>query len=82
MALSKKHYEQFAQLFRNQIERINADTIYPFPQQQTNDAATASAQKFAVDHLQNMAASMAAHFALDNPRFDRARFLRACGFEG
>lgn len=30
--------------------------------------------------VQNLAERMAAMFARENPRFDRARFLTACGF--
>lgn len=28
----------------------------------------------------SMASKIVAHFAHDNPRFDRSRFLKACGF--
>lgn len=31
--------------------------------------------------MQRLAQRLADMFAFDNPRFDRARFMRACGFD-
>lgn len=33
-------------------------------------------------HLYELAENFAAELARVNPRFDRARFMKACGFEG
>jgi len=35
-----------------------------------------------VDMVCWQACNLADYFAKDNPRFDRARFLKACGLEG
>jgi hypothetical protein len=74
MALSKKHYEQFAQIVRQQYAHIN--------QRNVEQTLTTSEWAAASDALRRTAESMAVHFALDNPLFNRARFLAACGFEG
>lgn len=48
------------------------------------EEARASYEGFALEvalkMAERIARQMAAGYALNNPRFDRARFLRACGF--
>jgi hypothetical protein len=70
MALSKKHYEQFAQIIAAEVADI--------PSHMRHVEEQVSAQIA----LKRVASRMAVHFKVDNPRFDRARFLAACGFEG
>jgi hypothetical protein len=69
MALSKKHYEQFAHRFAQQNEELGADKAVPFAEQVR-----------ASKHLKALAEKMAIDFALDNPNFKRDVFLKACGF--
>lgn len=79
MALSKKHYEQFAQSIRNQLAlaadyRDMAKNGAALPER-LNDTAhnvTNTARRFMLD--------AAAIFEADSARFDRERFVKACGF--
>lgn len=72
MALSKKHYEQFADRLQQQLNdnhsALQAQTISLDVYQGVNDA------------LLRLATKMCHDFKYDNPRFDRDRFLNACGF--
>lgn len=47
----------------------------------TGMAATIGPKKSAQDAIRLAAIDIAATMANDNPRFDRARFLKACGIE-
>lgn len=70
MALSKKHYEQFAYNFSVELERVKNTTYY--------SAGERTSAKMA---LLSLAHSMAVNFALDNSAFQRDRFLAACNFD-
>jgi hypothetical protein len=72
MALSKKHFEQAAQVIRTQLS-IAAD------QRLAEDSYGAEVTTKNARRVMNDLASI---FEDDNPRFDRARFVAACGFEG
>jgi hypothetical protein len=72
MAMSKKHYETFAATVKMLIE---SDA----PDMESKDFYTArwaSGAKARAVTLANTFATMAAN---DNPRFNRAKFLQACG---
>ena len=71
MALSKKHYEQFAYHFRNSIEKAKRDA---------GAGVSPLTTAYAITQLEQLARKMAVDFALDNPAFNRDRFLLACGF--
>jgi hypothetical protein len=73
MAFSKKHYEQFAHRFA----QAQADIDRQKDQGVIQSALEAG---FARNSLHQLAVAMSVDFALDNPRFDRGRFLAACGF--
>lgn len=67
MALSKKHFEQTAANFKHTLDEANA-------------TYEGSALWAATNVLRNAASQMAASFAQENARFDRSRFMAACGF--
>lgn len=69
MALSKKRYEQFAQRIAETTITLSTDSTMHF-------AEVVRATR----HVEALAQRLAVDFALDNPRFDRERFLKACGF--
>jgi len=71
MALSKKHYEQFAQRFAQVLDAL--PTL-------SDGKATPREIELQRSALCQMAMKLSIDFALDNPRFDRHRFLVACGF--
>lgn len=67
--LSKRHYEAIAEQLKASASPAWDDTARAvFP-------TTAKEQWF------DIVGRIASYFAADNPRFDRARFLRACGME-
>lgn len=71
--MTKKDYVRIAQVFH--VTRCYVDVpgrVTGKPTCQETDAATWEA----------LAYEMADMLATDNPRFDRARFLKACGVEG
>lgn len=67
--MSKKDYVMLAGVVKARHDEIvNPVSIF--------DAANLTAH---LDELQKIAESMADIFSQDNPRFDRSRFLKACG---
>lgn len=72
MALSKKHYEQFAYDFSNAVNAVVSD--------RASGAISQPAANAAVDALRALAVTLCVSFKYDNAAFDRARFLKACGF--
>jgi len=72
MALSKKHYEAFAERFQQQLADLDMrkDSFI------INEDEYAEAYK----NLNELAAKFSMTFKWDNPRFDSLRFLAACGF--
>ena len=63
--LTRKHYKAIAEIIKTQ-----------------RDLATVFAGKqFAIQRISDIVDGLADYFAQDNPRFDRARFLAACGLE-
>lgn len=66
MALPKKHYELIARQIKTEAGRAREGW------QHDEDKS--------LDHLENLADDLAIAFVKDNPQFDRARFLAACGF--
>lgn len=67
MAMTRKHYAQFAQIIKDEQEAL--EVLDP------NMASVAKASTFI------MANKMATIFAQDNPRFDRDKFFKACGYD-
>lgn len=65
--MTKKDYEAIARTVRGSLEAISATEL----------PHTASVRE-AIKHT---AVDLSRIFAADNPRFDRARFLKACGVE-
>lgn len=66
MALSKKHYVAIARTFSGTVEAYGL-----IPAGEGGDPASEVAYA--------LASGLADVFAADNPRFDRARFLKAAG---
>ena len=66
MSMSKKDYEMIADLLRSELEQI----------EQCQEGSYKDGQKFEATLIANRLS-----YALKaaNPRFDRARFLKACG---
>lgn len=70
MAMSKKHYEAFAKMCRE---------LHPgFRREDENDLYTAGYEDGAVGQWRATCQAIAVQCKLDNPRFDRERFLTAC----
>ena len=69
--MTKRHFEAIASGFKNQIE-----ALAHLP---TNAGYTPTMREFALNVIKDSVA-MFCNVAQDaNPRFDRARFLAACG---
>ena len=64
MTASKQHFEMVARVLRRQ-DYNTVESANPVDQQHAM--------------LRDIAVAFAAEFAASNPRFDRARFLKACG---
>lgn len=64
--MTKKDYQLIATTFRSEYEmhKSNAGPVYG---------------QEALKALRDIAGRFANQFALNNPNFDRARFLKACG---
>jgi hypothetical protein len=67
--MTKKDYIKFAKMIAEEKERIVRDE----PMLDTRELLT--------DELLTVSHKIARLFADDNSRFDRSRFLRACGLE-
>lgn len=72
--MTKRHFEDFAR--RIKADRDNARTIAPRPNR--TDGGIQDATRV-YDETAYAAALISAVAAEHNPRFDRARFFRACG---
>lgn len=73
--MTRKDYVRFAEAIatnRNQLVAL---------QMETKGERAFEAYQNAVFLLREHAMTMAEHMKEDNPRFDRKRFLNACGFE-
>lgn len=68
MGMTKKHYEETAAIFREQLAVIATDVPGEY-------------EPVAYDALRSMADALAGMFGRDNPRFEKTRFLDASGFE-
>lgn len=78
MALSKKDYVALAGFIRTRIEdgrrlQTKGRAVTPLA---TDEILTGTAKKQTAEAL---AWDVANYFAAQNPRFDRSRFLKACG---
>ena len=69
MATSKRDYVAIARAIK--AERIAATTMH--------DGAYQTGMLFSCSRIEQ---ALADYFASDNPRFDRSRFLEACGVNG
>lgn len=67
--MTKKDYIKMAEVFRDEKERL-----------ETNDSLSAGKQADCLLELSIMVGKMAYMLQCDNPRFDRQRFLSACGY--
>lgn len=63
--MTRKYYEVIAKAIKRQVERTKLGF------QHDEDKS--------LDRLDDLAHDLAGEFAADNPRFDTARFLKACG---
>ena len=72
MALSKKHYEQFAERFQQQLN----DNLVEHRESKISEAE----YKAVNTALLRLATKMAIDFKYDNARYGRTRFIDACGF--
>jgi hypothetical protein len=64
--MSRKHYIEVAKVIRSEVEKAEASSLLP----ETVQALTVLAEE------------LADMFKADNSRFDRARFMTACGLGG
>lgn len=67
MAMSRKHYREAAEVIREQVEQVKRDDLGSIP------------TAVATDALRAVAAGLAVMFKADNSRFDRYKFMDACG---
>ena len=70
MTVSKSHFEQTARIIKNARESNSGQ--YDDPTAALNDPAFNKPYR-------DMAEFFAHEYKRDNPRFDRERFMRACG---
>jgi hypothetical protein len=63
---TRQHYEAIAEMVYDQ-------------HQEANQFFDESMRGIAIGIVRHMATSLADYFAKDNPRFDREKFLEACG---
>ncbi len=68
MAMSKKHFEMITAHFQSQQLLIRSE--YPIDERHA----------YALKTLHQLALDFCTSFRAENPLFDEARFLRACGF--
>jgi hypothetical protein len=71
--MTRKDYESIALVLRSERERSLAG---PPPGEYASDVI---AEQQGIDVLDRVAHALAVEFKADNPRFDRDRFLIACG---
>ncbi len=72
MPCSKKDYVAIAAIFHSEQERV-------MPQDKTETGLAVHRALEAKRYL--LTARIADYFAANNPRFDRSRFLKACGIQ-
>lgn len=77
MALSRKNYEAVAKV----VSKISRDFSLVAGEGDSTDENLKGYDRGAVDALTDVRVALADYFASDNPRFDRERFLKACGVE-
>lgn len=73
MALSNKHYEMIARETKSQVD------AYRTVIQQDHNTSAHTANE-CINALCVLMVALCDNFAAENPRFDRKRFLTACGF--
>lgn len=69
MAMSRMTYNAVAAMIAGERKRTEDKRFGSIP------------RFFVLETTRNLAVSMANLFSQDNPRFDRARFMEACGIE-
>lgn len=80
MPMTKKQYEAIARDIRVQMNNVECDLMLS-----TRNPVEAERHElrrkfnYGARQIEGLAYSLAATFAIENPRFDRARFLAACG---
>jgi len=75
---TKKDFEATARIIREEITRVNIELRQP-AQHSAEVLLRFEGAKLA---LGRVASLMAENYRRENPRFDCARFLKACGMEG
>jgi len=70
--VTRQAFEQTARIIRNRVDANKAVTHSDDYGQGYSMGTTAT--------LQDMAHDFARQYAIDNPRFDTARFMAVCGF--
>lgn len=73
MSISKRDFAAIADVLRHEREQAAAAT------HDAGTATTLTAAAYARHRLDEAARALASYCAGQNPRFDRARFLAACG---
>lgn len=75
--MSKKHFELVARVIKDAMQAEHARYL-----KQTEDTlGTAMEHSGALGAIATLANRFASEFADQNPRFDRTRFLKACGLD-
>ncbi len=78
--MTKKDYMKFADFFRGQLEIANnATSLVADEQKEKADLLVEFMQASVVEFLQASVKDFAILLKEDNERFDRQRFLNACG---
>lgn len=80
MTYSAKNYQDIARLIRTQVERATQAQARDDLMSVRGMIVSPEGGGGGLAFLRALAVDMATYFAYDNARFDRARFLNACGF--
>ena len=72
MSLTRKHFEAVAASIKKEVDRIKSKEINP--EKFTNEAT------YALQSMQEVANHVAVSFGKENERFNRTKFMEACGF--
>lgn len=79
MTMSRQHFEAIAKVIRNHVNTQDAKLLQALKSDTTSINTTDINARLMV--LKQIANDMALMCASENPRFNKPRFMQACGFE-
>lgn len=78
--MTKQHFEQVAEMFRTNRPSTDRDGLWSDRHSATENAREEGRLDGALFQWETCVEDFASVAAQWNPRFDRARFLKACGY--